>query len=526
MSHDAVKFLLQSRNKPSEIRSGNWLFRLAWLLPFCSVLFAQLPKCEARILPEILYTMALGGCTIGLLMSILIPLAKRIAGNASLHSSLLKSNSHADLFMSGVQPSQLVDGITRHNLPAVRPWVGITTILAYLLGTGIFVSQMNLESGEPWNEAVLSGFTPALAGLMFFVLCLVGTVWASYVAQWKQVSSHFSARWTNLILFVVLSGTSAALYNADSVEQFLSISLGVYVGTLFASRFLLVRELTRINLEGDSSKRASFREGPPNAWLLRESDNPIVFRHSLQHARRTGGGFVRALLSRFPLALVLLGFTAFCNYDVAELTCVFGALICVQFIRTAVSAGAAVSSEFEHRTLEALTCTRTNNELFYRGWAEVVLKPLTVENGLLGVLLLAGIVKVGVPAELLTNLGLAAAAGLYLQFASAMAFRLGFYCSCQSSSKTSQSRLFEHLLAIFVLIPTVNFYIAGAVGVVCRHSPICYPMMLLSVLLTSAAGLAGIGRFYHNRAMLWLNTDHGRDVSGVDSNDKSARARN
>lgn len=57
--------------------------------------------------------MALGGCTIGLLMSILIPLAKRIAGNASLHSSLLKSNSHADLFMSGVQPSQLVDGITR-----------------------------------------------------------------------------------------------------------------------------------------------------------------------------------------------------------------------------------------------------------------------------------------------------------------------------------------------------------------------------------------------------------------------------
>lgn len=72
-------------------------------------------------------------------------------------------------------------------------------------------------------------------------------------------------------------------------------------------------------------------------------------------------------------------------------------------------------------------------------------------------LLLAGIVKVGVPAELLTNLGLAAAAGLYLQFASAMAFRLGFYCSCQSSSKTSQSRLFEHLLAVFVLIPTVKF---------------------------------------------------------------------
>lgn len=50
----------------------------------------------------------------------------------------------------------------------------------------------------------------------------------------------------------------------------------MYVGTLIASRFLLVRELTRINLEGDSSKRASFREGPPNAWLLRESDNPYV----------------------------------------------------------------------------------------------------------------------------------------------------------------------------------------------------------------------------------------------------------
>ena len=200
--------------------------------------------------------------------------------------------------------------------------------------------------------------------------------------------------------------------------------------------------------------------------------------------------------------------------------------VCIQFVRTALSAGAAVSSEFEHRTLEALTCTRTNNELFYRGWSEVVLTPVTVENQLLGGLLLAGIVKVGPLSELLTNLGLAAAACLYLQFVSRMAFQLGFYCSCQPSAKTSQSRLFEHLLAIFVLIPTVNFYIAAAIGVFCHSSTVCYPMMLLTVLLTSAAGLAGIGRFYHNRAMLWLNTDHGRDVSGVDSNDKSARARN
>lgn len=478
-------------------------------------------------MPEVLYTMVLGGCALGLLLSIVFPLAKRIAGNTSLHSSLLKSNSHADLFMSGVRPSQLVDGITRHNLPAVWPWVGLTTIFAYLLGLGIFVSQMKLESGEPRDEAFISGFfSPTLACLMFFALCLAGTVWASYVAQWKEVASHFSARWTNLILVGLITGTSAALYNAHSVEQFLGIATGVYLSSLVLARFLVVRELTRINLEGDSSKRGTFREGLPNAWLLRQSENPIVFRHSLQQARRAGGGFARALLSRFPLALVLLGFTAFCGYDALTLAVVFGALVCVQFVRTAVSAGAAVSSEFEHRTLEALTCTRTNNELFYRGWSEVVLTPVTLENKLMGALLLAGIVKVGPPAELLTNLGLAVCAGLYLQFVSRMAFQLGFYCSCQPNAKTSQSRLFEHLLAIFILIPTVNFYIAAAIGVFCHRSTACYPAMLLSVLLTSAAGLAGIGSFYRNRAMLWLNTDHGRDVSGVDSGEKSTRARN
>ncbi len=526
MSHDAVKYLLQSRSKPSEIGSDHWCFRLAWLLPFCSLLFAQLPKCEARILPEVLYTTVLGGCTIGLFVSILIPLGKRIAWNASLQSSLLRSHSHADLFISGIQPAELVDGIARHNLPAVWPSVGISKIFAYLVGVGIYVAQMNLESGEPWNEAVLSGFTPALASLFFFALCLAGTVWASYVTQWRQISSHFSARASTLIQSGVLTLTSAALYNADSVEQFLTILVGVYLCSLMMARFLVVRELTRIYLEGDSSKRGSFREGPANCWLLRHSENPIVFRQSLQQARRTGGGLTRALVARFPLALVLLVFTVFCNYDASELALLFGALACLQFVRTAVAASAAVSSEFERRTLEALTCTHTNNEQFYDGWTQVVLRPVAVENGLLGLLLMAGIAGVAVPTELLGDLAMAAAAFLYLRFACVAAFRLGFYCSCQSSSKTSQSRLFEHLLAVFVLVPTVTLYLAAASSGTLGRSFTWPPLMFLSGLLTGGAGLAAIGTFYRTRALLWLNTDRGRDVSGVEVTDKSSRAKN
>lgn len=518
MIDDPIAYLLQSRAKPGGIDPNSRWFRLSWLLPLLALLVPCNTLSDAEALLYCLCFLSLVGCGVGLFFVLVGTAFKQLAHNISLHNSLLKSQSYPDLLMSGVEPQAIVDGITKRCFSSFLTSVSWQALLAYALGCAVFAVRADKGLPAGLTEQLACGLFPFLALGLFMLALLAFTLWASYLGQWSQLAVHLNSRRTNLQLVLVGVALVATLaWAGDGALQFGLFVPSFYLLTLMASRRQSICIIQSLHLNSEK-RRASARVNPPNRWLLTQSDNPIAFRQSVHFAATVGGGLGRAMLVRFPLVLffgVLIASGSLGTWGALE---VFAFLATIQMIRAANSASSAMSAEFQQHTLEPLTCTPTSSEQVWRGWANFVLRPLIVETFILSGMLVA---------EMLTAGSAASAVSLAAVVVSLMllwlGFCLGFYCSCQPTLSASKSRLFEHLLAVMIMVPAGSFYLGVIIG-----APIALKfegLVPLAGLVVSGLLLLSLGwlsEFYRRRALRWLNTDHSQDVGYYHSSKEAA----